>query len=777
MGRLRDYAEDNPITGGEKLIGTDLSTGTMNFVIDEIGDYFATAGILDDTGSTFIYVTNSTNTAFADGAIHFVSTSDTWSSVTAIEINRITTSGFAVTTIINQLEGSRVKVGGLVGSKNNYAIFTIDSIDDTNLDYIILNLSNPQVQGDLIPVGSVAVFPIPLPLSDVQVDGTSGEVNTTTVDRVVTVSLDSSITAVTNDAALKSSNNTYTGENTFPNINVSGNITHTGDTNTQIDFLTNDIRLSSGGVTGLSNTQFLLDINPNNSDLDFKIGKSGSGDAVLLDAGTDTLTVNSPATFTDTTGITTNGISNTDGSIQFRPSNAIGNDTLTFQNTETSPTISSTISGFLRDSNTTTSIFYQVLPVGHNLITGDEVSLEVNGNTYLTKMTIITAFANGGVSDAFGAGGFFISDNGTAASGRDIMYVLTDSELNGLPADIQAVSTTLSPGFGGFSTDYIYNAGSVNVTRAPVTILTSTSTILDSDVDFTGSNEYTGVNVFSDTTGVTTNTITDTYGNDIFTVRPQSGSYVSRLNAEGSMSINASSISMNDPTTFSDTAVFTDTGIDGSIKAHRIAGVDTDSNAAVHFINTTTPFDTQTLTMQSGLSQIRLTDGENGAGISINLGSQDVNLFMGGLNFETALSYDFSANTLSTDAILTGFAGEETGTWAPVFTNAGAQTNINASYSRAGKNVIAYCSVSLAAGTSGNLGLDATSLPFAPVGHGAASTGIDFGTFLFSVLGVFTSGFASGGKTSVGFLTTANVLLTGDDLPGVMQFTLTYTTT
>ena len=297
MSRIENYPNDNPIEGGEKLIGTDIKTGTRNFPISDLVNYFNSSGVLQTYGSTFVYHT--TEEAFPDsaGEMKYISTGDTIDSVTAIQINKITDTGLEIQALVMGLGGSKIKIGATLELKNDYGIFSISGIDTSNPNYIEIALENPDVQGNILRQGTVAIFPVPLRGEEViTLAGTTDEVVVTrTAPTVDTISLDTAITAGKPNLV---GTNTYTDTNIFNNLSTSHSIqVHTiagvDDTDTYIDisnFLDNAIVTYAGGTPGTSLTTSAFEVNPLNNDVDFYIHKNVDGTALGYDSAAGTLT-------------------------------------------------------------------------------------------------------------------------------------------------------------------------------------------------------------------------------------------------------------------------------------------------------------------------------------------------------------------------------------------------------------------------------------------------------------------------------------------------------
>ena len=128
---------------------------------------------------------------------------------------------------------------------------------------------------------------------------------------------------------------------------------------------------------------------------------------------------------------------------------------------------------------------------------------------------------------------------------------------------------------------------------------------------------------------------------------------------------------------------------------------------------------------------------------------------------------NFVANTI------TGVAGSETGTWTPVFTNAGTVGTPVTSYSKSGDIVTLSLSVSVSVGGTGFYGITTASLPY-PI----SNTNLTFfGGFQVGFIPPLTVGQVYLLNTGLFFLKNDGNLMTGDEVSGVTSLTITYTTT
>ena len=223
--------------------------------------------------------------------------------------------------------------------------------------------------------------------------------------------------------------------------------------------------------------------------------------------------------------------------------------------------------------------------------------------------------------------------------------------------------------------------------------------------------------------------------------------------------------------TFTDTAIFSNTGSDGSIQVAERIVHQGDEDTRIIFSN-------NDITLDAGGTGMLRGFGGGGPFIQLNQNRAAVDMFFGKQTTGDFLSYSSVSDTLTLDADnLIGVAGSETGTWTPTFFSGGTQGTTNATYSKSGQNVIVDCQVAIAAsGSPSTFNLSIGSLPFT-LNNSAITIGSYYmassDTDATTISGVTQA--ISGG---VRFLDNSlNRALRGNELLGYIGFTLTYTTT
>ena len=98
MARIKLYPNDTSITGGDRLVGTDINgNATKNYQIEEIAKYFAKSSTADSTGIgfQFNYAGKYTGGSLESGDFryevnHTAPTQFGWANITGIAFSRYT---------------------------------------------------------------------------------------------------------------------------------------------------------------------------------------------------------------------------------------------------------------------------------------------------------------------------------------------------------------------------------------------------------------------------------------------------------------------------------------------------------------------------------------------------------------------------------------------------------------------------------------------------------------------------------------------------------------
>ena len=460
-----------------------------------------------------------------------------------------------------------------------------------------------------------------------------------------------------------------------------------------------------------------------------------------VDGGNNTATSTSQANLNNYFIIILDGVAGASYNI----SNIVVDNALNGENTITLGTVNGfdlgSINGLTTDPSTVDGLFYYAVP-------SSEVTLDLGTTTDIDSSFTLTNGSNNQEG--------LLNQNGTVAGiGMSTTYTINDydgmehtsftsSVSSNTESDIDFVGTqiaasvnnnvetpidftgtwdlaTLTNVLTGTSAGTAGPWGLVVNNHGQVTdagdIVLASSTSDDYVINEIETLISTGPATFTDTTGITTNNITDTFGNNVFTTRSQSGTYFSSLNAEGRLSLFSGDANIQ----LSGSTVLVNPGGDADFTV-------------------------------------------NGPGA-----------FIGSPRFQ----YIYSTDTIIGRADnYEGIADQETGTWTPTFPNAGTQGTLDATYSKTGKTVVCHCSVPLAA-PGGSSDMNAFYSLLADLPYTVDSASSVMGTFYTALSqgqSSKTYGNLSSNNTSLIF-DLNGVLMTAGDLLGFLGFTVTYITT
>ena len=556
----------------------------------------------------------------------------------------------------------------------------------------------------------------------------------------------------------------FTANTTSGSIQVEGRITHFGDDDTYITLNNDRIEHVAGGVSfyqsllGTGGTG-ILTINDGNNDVDFKVEKLTTGIAFNIDAGSDTTTIGTDVLTINSTTI--NGL----------PSKA---DALSI-----SGQVLSLLDG-------TTVLDTVTLPSGGTATTVQGTSGQIGVNTVGNTATVSldTAITNAITANTAKQSVAGLNQVGAAVLSTDSVVYYAGTALAPRRKTFSLVPLSIMNNDAGFTT----NTGTVtsvtgtnnqiNVVNGTTTPVVSLSNTITSAI--TANTSKTGITT-AQSNAITANTskvgITTAQAIAITNNTAKTGITTAQASAITANTAKVSNVDILPLTntftaqnTFSDTAIFSDNA--SSIQVASIIAHQGDTDTYINFLN-------NTIILAAGnVNGFNL----NTTRLLLNPVGVDLDFTVNGISKE-AFSYDSGTDTFDVNADnITGVADAETGTWTPDFANNGTIGTINATYSRAGKNVILQGAVQVAAGTSGNLLLRDSSLPF--------GRDVTFTTGSFS-LGTWYTALSNGGGNNsrdIGILvadqtfiylisSSTNAPLASTDVRGFIGFTLTYETT
>ncbi len=170
MSRIKNYQIDTAITGGDKLVGSDIgdNNSTKLYSIGGIAEFYSKTGDADGAkiGLQYQYAGKYENNAIHAKEFRYVVDSTApqqfgWSNITAIAFSKKTISLVDISPMVDLLLNQNIKItNSAQGGQSNYAIYVVVSI--TNLaDAFLLNLTHAGSSGtpalDSIAVAATGV--------------------------------------------------------------------------------------------------------------------------------------------------------------------------------------------------------------------------------------------------------------------------------------------------------------------------------------------------------------------------------------------------------------------------------------------------------------------------------------------------------------------------------------------------------------------------------------------------------------------------------------------
>ncbi len=137
MARIKLYPNDTTITGGDRLVGTDINgNATKNYQIEEIAKYFAKSSSADSTGVgfQFNYAGKYSGQALQSGDFRYqvdpsAPTQFGWANVTAIAFSRYTANATDINPIASLYKNQIVKITDIgTANPSNYGVYKIISV-------------------------------------------------------------------------------------------------------------------------------------------------------------------------------------------------------------------------------------------------------------------------------------------------------------------------------------------------------------------------------------------------------------------------------------------------------------------------------------------------------------------------------------------------------------------------------------------------------------------------------------------------------------------------
>jgi len=170
MSRIKNYQIDTAITGGDKLVGSDIgdNNATKLYSIGGIAEFYSKTGDADGAkiGLQYQYAGKYENNAIHAKEFRYAVDNTApqqfgWSNITAIAFSKKTISLVDISPMVDLLLNQNIKItNSTQGGQHNYAIYIVTSITSLT-DAFLLNLTHVGSKGtpalDSIAVAATGV--------------------------------------------------------------------------------------------------------------------------------------------------------------------------------------------------------------------------------------------------------------------------------------------------------------------------------------------------------------------------------------------------------------------------------------------------------------------------------------------------------------------------------------------------------------------------------------------------------------------------------------------
>ena len=133
MARINTYANDQSISGNDKVLGTDTTSTTRNYTFTDIGSYLNKANVVSILGqNNFIFQKELVNNVRQNGSVSFLGYSGAGtqlSAITSLVFSAKNSAGVTVNEFITSLVGKNMMFSQL-DNPNNYAQYKLNSFTE-----------------------------------------------------------------------------------------------------------------------------------------------------------------------------------------------------------------------------------------------------------------------------------------------------------------------------------------------------------------------------------------------------------------------------------------------------------------------------------------------------------------------------------------------------------------------------------------------------------------------------------------------------------------------
>ena len=143
MARISTYSLDTTLTGGEKVIGTDVGGATLNYSIDNIADFLSTTGAIGIGGQANFKFTTAVVASLASGEVGGGTASGTnFSSITSLVFSKFDQQEKEVLAFLQAQIGENILISQ-VDDLNAFGVFKITALtqDSTYTNFYTASLT------------------------------------------------------------------------------------------------------------------------------------------------------------------------------------------------------------------------------------------------------------------------------------------------------------------------------------------------------------------------------------------------------------------------------------------------------------------------------------------------------------------------------------------------------------------------------------------------------------------------------------------------------------
>jgi len=161
MARISSYSKDTNLSSSDKLLGSDSSGATRNFVINDIQTFIAETNT-SGSSSSFTYKYNNTSTGSGE-ATFTISSGSTFANITSIKVSK-----YNYKQTIKPMNNALGLLGGKniivydIDNRNNFGVYKVESLQvDSDSNFYNLTLTFKSSNGSVVnnKIYGVDIFP------------------------------------------------------------------------------------------------------------------------------------------------------------------------------------------------------------------------------------------------------------------------------------------------------------------------------------------------------------------------------------------------------------------------------------------------------------------------------------------------------------------------------------------------------------------------------------------------------------------------------------------